>query len=593
MSARLIRTKWQLVEGCAEAPRYLAIREVLRTKPLPIAWAGLAVALFLISGCGRAGPAESRPADRPVGADPAWVVTPREHAPPAPGQAVVAELSGPRLFTQYCAACHGENGDGNGPAARFLYPKPRNLREGQFRLVTTTNRIPSDEDLMRVVVRGMPGSAMFPMGHLGEVERKELVTHVRSLIRGGLEDRLRREAKEFGEEVVPDELAKTLDTRTRPGQALNVPTNLPAPSPESVARGRALYLKQCATCHGNSGKGDGVQEQRDESGMPTRPRDFTRGVFKGGREREQLYARIMLGVPGTPMPASLNFKPEEVGELINFIQSLSDSSTPAKVEHRRSRIMVIRSSETLSESIPESQWTAVTPTSIVVSPLWWRDFADPDLRVQALHDGKTLAIRLSWRDETRDAKAIRPQEFPDMAAIQLFKGDREPFLGMGSAGGGVDIWLWNAAAQADQEEYADVDTTYPNMAVDQYPLEERSAGPRAHPTARQPKQFITAWAAGNPRSDPSHALSGSNLEAKGFGTLSFRPRISQVTSAHGRWQEGRWTIVLRRVLKVSSEAGLELAGGDRCSIALAVWDGAARDRDGQKLVSIWHDLELR
>ena len=445
---------------------------------------------------------------------------------------------------------------------------------------------------MRVVVRGMPGSAMFPLGHLGEAERKELVTHVRRLVRGGLEDRLRREAKEFGEEVVPEELAKTLDSRMRPGSVLEIPRDLPAPNSESVARGRELYLKQCATCHGNSGKGDGVQEQRDESGMPIRPRDFTRGVFKGGREREQLYARILLGVPGTPMPASANFKPAEVGDLINYIQSLSDASTPAKVEHHRARLTAMRAKGTLPEAIPDGQWDTVTSTPIVVSPLWWREFGDPDLHVQAVHDGQTLAIRLSWRDETRDMQAIRPQDFPDMAAMQLFKGEHEPFLGMGAADGSVDVWLWNSAAQADLEQYADVDTAYPHMAVDQYPLEQGALGSRPHPTERQPREFVTAWAAGNPRSDPSHVLPGSNLQAKGFGSLTFRPRISQVASAHGGWKDGRWTVVLRRPLQVPPEAGLELGGGDRCSIAFALWDGAAHDRDGQKLVSIWHDLDL-
>jgi hypothetical protein len=35
-----------------------------------------------------------------------------------------------------------------------------------------------------------------------------------------------------------------------------------------------------------------------------------------------------------------------------------------------------------------------------------------------------------------------------------------------------------------------------------------------------------------------------------------------------------------------------LIPGQRYSIAFAVWDGAASDRNGQKLVSIWHDLEV-
>jgi mono/diheme cytochrome c family protein len=416
---------------------------------------------------------------------------------------------------------------------------------------------------------------------------------VRRLIRAGLEDRLRREAKEFGEEIVPEELAKTIDSRTRPGSAIEVPRELPAAGSESVARGRGLYVKQCATCHGDTGKGDGVQEQRDESGVPIRPRDFTRGVFKGGREREQLYARILLGVPGTPMPASSNFKPEEVGDLINYIQSLSDASTPARVEHHRTRLTAVYARETLPEVIPDAMWQVAASTPIVISPLWWREFGDPDLHVEAVHDGQTLAVRLSWRDETRNAQAIRPQDFTDMAALQLFKGEHEPFLGMGGADGSVDVWFWNAAAQADREQYADVDTAYPHMAVDQYPFEQKPADSRVHSTDRQPREFLTALAAGNQRSDPRHVLPGSNLQAKGFGSLTFRPRVSQVTSALGIWKDGRWTVVLRRPLQVPPDGGLALGPGDHCSIAFAVWDGAASDRDGQKLVSIWHDLDLQ
>ncbi len=307
----------------------------------PVACAAFGLGLLSASGCGPPKISTSVPAAGPAKAT-AAAAAPRRGATAEPAKAAAAVWSGPQLYVRYCAGCHGENGDGNGPAARFLNPKPRNFREGQFRLVTTMNRVPSDEDLMRVVARGMPGSAMFPLGHLSEVERKELVAHVRRLVRGGLEDRLRREAKEFGEEVDPQELARTIAARTRPGPALELPHDLPDPGPESVARGRALYLEKCATCHGDSGKGDGVQEQRDESGMPIRPRDFTRGIFKGGRDRAQLYARIMLGVPGTPMPESSNFKPAEVGDLINYIQSLSDASTPARVEHRRTRLVVHR-----------------------------------------------------------------------------------------------------------------------------------------------------------------------------------------------------------------------------------------------------------
>ena len=36
--------------------------------------------------------------------------------------------SGAKLYSQLCAGCHGENADGNGPAASSLSKKPTNLR---------------------------------------------------------------------------------------------------------------------------------------------------------------------------------------------------------------------------------------------------------------------------------------------------------------------------------------------------------------------------------------------------------------------------------------------------------------------------------
>jgi hypothetical protein len=38
--------------------------------------------------------------------------------------------------------------------------------------------------------------------------------------------------------------------------------------------------------------------------------------------------------------------------------------------------------------------------------------------------------------------------------------------------------------------------------------------------------------------------------------------------------------------------GVSLAPGQSASVAVAVWDGSHRDRNGQKQVSIWQELTL-
>src|SRR5262245_12296232 len=150
-----------------------------------LCWLGLS-ALAVFVGCSRSKPAATPAAVQP--SRPAAVeVTPQAVATSDENASVAILATGKQLYGNHCASCHGETGDGNGPAARFLYPKPRNFRDAKFRLVTTTNRVPSDDDLMHVINRGMPGSAMFPFAHLSESDRKALAATVRQLSRTGLE----------------------------------------------------------------------------------------------------------------------------------------------------------------------------------------------------------------------------------------------------------------------------------------------------------------------------------------------------------------------------------------------------------------------
>jgi DMSO reductase family type II enzyme heme b subunit len=113
-------------------------------------------------------------------------------------------------------------------------------------------------------------------------------------------------------------------------------------------------------------------------------------------------------------------------------------------------------------------------------------------------------------------------------------------------------------------------------------------------TAAQPDLAFPARAAGNQVApSAAHGTGGSSLTGAGPGSTTFRIKKSQLVSATGRWSQGRWTVLVRRSLAVASlEDGIALAPGQTASVALAVWDGAHRDRNGQKQVSIWQELVL-
>ncbi|MCE9552900.1 MAG: c-type cytochrome [Planctomycetes bacterium] len=503
-------------------------------------------------------------------------------------------LTATELYTRHCAACHGDQGDGQGLAARFIYPKPRNLRASPYRLVSTVNGVPSREDIEAMLVRGMPGSAMPSWAHLSPRDRSLLVDEVLRFRREGAREEIIRTLKEQGEEQIDEqEVKQFVENRTLPAAVFAVPAIGP-PDAKSIARGKELYVKQsCHSCHGNEGRGDGQQKMVDAEGLPTRPRDLTRGIYKGSPDPTSFYRRIALGMPGTPMPASANLKPEEITDLVNFLRSLSTDAQREASLLKREQI-VAKYVAKLPGDQASSQWEMSPAVRLRMTPLWWRDDADPGLTVQAVHDGRDIAIRLRWQDATSNSDAARTQAFRDAIAVELYRGTVEPFLGMGSTDAPVDVWFWQAEPPTGPP---DVEQIYPRTVVDQYPLSEKTVSTAEYQrpgTQRkeQPDISLPAKASGNPVVPAAGASGSSSLTASGPGSVAFRLPKSRLVTARGQWREGRWTVVMTRPLVVEGASGVSLVPGERASIALAVWDGDHRDRNGQKLISIWQDLLL-
>ena len=86
---------------------------------------------------------------------------------------------GKAVFGINCTACHGEKGDGNGPAAAALNPKPRNYTTDPFK------QGDSPEAVFKTITTGVTGTPMVAFGHLSEDDRWALTYWVLELRKAG------------------------------------------------------------------------------------------------------------------------------------------------------------------------------------------------------------------------------------------------------------------------------------------------------------------------------------------------------------------------------------------------------------------------
>lgn len=224
--------------------------------------------------------------------------------PPAP-QAALRPPSADRghsVYRRACGACHGARGDGRGPGATGLVPEPRDFTRATYAYRSTpTGSLPQDTDLVRTVTLGLPDTSMPAWrDHLSAQEIVDVVAYVKGF------------SPRFAEEEIDP--------------SIEIPEPVPY-SAESVALGKKAYEKvQCGKCHGEKGKGDGWakdDEQRDALGRVMKARDFTRGVYRSGRTRQDLFRVFYTGLDGTPMPGyEKSLPPEDIYHLVNYLLSL-------------------------------------------------------------------------------------------------------------------------------------------------------------------------------------------------------------------------------------------------------------------------------
>lgn len=225
------------------------------------------------------------------------------------------------LFAAHCAPCHGSTGQGDGPAAIALLVRPRDFRNEPFRYVSTLSGVPTREDLLQTIRSGRHFGAMPARPSLSDAEVDALEAYVRETSRVGWVDRLTREFAD-DDDTTPEEIQEIALERVTPEEPISIPWP-PLGFHSDTAIGRELYDQRCASCHGPTGRGDGLDMPKDERGKPIEVRDLTSGEFRGGVAPEEVFKRIRCGVPGTPMPAQIGMSDEEVWQLVEYVQFLA------------------------------------------------------------------------------------------------------------------------------------------------------------------------------------------------------------------------------------------------------------------------------
>ena len=84
-------------------------------------------------------------------------------------------VKGKSLFMNDCVACHGANGEGDGPAALALKPKPRNFHSLKGWI---NGRMASG--MYKTLTDGIPGSPMPPFSSISVKDRLAIISYIRS-----------------------------------------------------------------------------------------------------------------------------------------------------------------------------------------------------------------------------------------------------------------------------------------------------------------------------------------------------------------------------------------------------------------------------
>lgn len=211
---------------------------------------------------------------------------------------------------------------------------------------------------------------------------------------------------------------------------------------------------------------------------------------------------------------------------------------------------------------------------------------------RALHDGDHIAFLVEWQDETLNEDIVGQHDFRDSVALQFPVGESQPFFCMGQAGGDVNIWHWKADWQADMAAYQELEDRFPNLYADRYPFANEVEAGYPGPAQYADQTYVPALEVGNLMASPARPSPVEDLVAGGYGGLTAQSVEAQNVQGTGEWQEGRWRVLFIRNLESGETDDVQFTPGKSYALALAAWDGASGERNGEKSTSQWITVSL-
>ncbi|MCH7509382.1 MAG: c-type cytochrome [Proteobacteria bacterium] len=442
------------------------------------------------------------------------------------------------IYAQRCSGCHGQEGDGLGPAAERLNPPPRDFTLGMYKIKSSgfDEYLPNDEDLLRMIRDGMPGTAMPAWGDvLSDQEMADLVRHIKTLA-GYEADEKPSQQVEYGTQVLG--------------------------SADSIRIGRELFLERdrCSECHGKDGKGDGLKSLKDDNGERTWPRNLTKPwTFRASNDPRDIYTRISAGIAGTQMPSFADpasdkvLSSEERWHVANYVSSLAKTDNVVRPDNT-----VVKAAKLvgrLPDSADDPAWEQAEPSTFFLVPqmLAKKRLFKPTndtISVSALYNEQEIAFLLEWDDRTQSIpgdenaeKIADGQIFEDSVALQLPldipSGTEKPYFGMGDPTHAVNIWQWTSG------------------------------------TTDEPEQT-------------------SLINARGIKDIERRDAAGAGVQATGTYQDGTWRVVINRALATANpRQDIQFLEGRFIPLALAAWDGSNGETQSRHTMTSWYWLLLK